>query len=148
MRISDWSSDVCSSDLRHAGGARHRWSRLRCRRRGDGALLHPAGRRRAAQRCWRRKRPRGAPAFRLLDPLSLRALHPADPRPCARTAGPWVLGGQRALWRRACGLMAMAGQHDDERRKRQKLKNWVLLAALLTFVVVVYFVAIIRMSGG
>jgi len=45
-------------------------------------------------------------------------------------------------------MMAMAKQHDDERRRRQKVKNWVLLAALLTFVAVVYFVALIRMSGG
>ncbi|MGF1629843.1 MAG: hypothetical protein ACFCUT_10260 [Kiloniellaceae bacterium] len=37
---------------------------------------------------------------------------------------------------------------DDERRKRQKMKNWVLLGALFVFVVVVYFVSIIRMSGG
>jgi hypothetical protein len=44
--------------------------------------------------------------------------------------------------------MVMAGRNDDERRKRQKVKNWVLLGALVTFVVVVYFVAIIRMSGG
>jgi len=44
--------------------------------------------------------------------------------------------------------MAMTGEHDDERRKRQKVKNWVLLGVLLTFVVVVYFVAIIRMGGG
>lgn len=42
----------------------------------------------------------------------------------------------------------MAGQHDDERRKRQKVKNWVLLGALLAFVVIVYFVALIRMGGG
>lgn len=44
--------------------------------------------------------------------------------------------------------MAMTGEHDNDRRKRQKIKNWALLGALLTFVVVVYFVSIIRMSGG
>jgi hypothetical protein len=43
--------------------------------------------------------------------------------------------------------MTMTGEHDD-RRRRQKIKNWALLAALLTFVVVVYFVSIIRMGGG
>jgi len=44
--------------------------------------------------------------------------------------------------------MAMTGENEDERRRRQRMKNWVLLGALLTFVVVVYFVSIIRMSGG
>lgn len=44
--------------------------------------------------------------------------------------------------------MAMAGENGDERRRRQKMKNWVTLIALLTFVVVVYFVALIRMGGG
>lgn len=44
--------------------------------------------------------------------------------------------------------MTMTGEHDNDRRKRQKVKNWALLAALLTFVVVVYFVSIIRMGGG
>jgi len=43
--------------------------------------------------------------------------------------------------------MAMAGENDDDRKKRQKIKNWALLAALLAFVVVVYFVSIIRMGG-
>src|SRR3546814_10552574 len=28
MRISDWSSDVCSSDLKHAGGVRGGWDNL------------------------------------------------------------------------------------------------------------------------
>jgi hypothetical protein len=45
-------------------------------------------------------------------------------------------------------MTAMTGERDDERRKRQKIKNWVLLAVLFTFVVVVYFVSIIRMGGG
>jgi len=43
--------------------------------------------------------------------------------------------------------MAMAGENDDDRKRRQKIKNWALLAALLAFVVVVYFVSIIRMGG-
>jgi hypothetical protein len=43
--------------------------------------------------------------------------------------------------------MAMTGK-DDDRRKRQKTKNWVLLGVLFVFVVVVYFVSIIRMGGG
>ena len=43
--------------------------------------------------------------------------------------------------------MAMTDK-DDDRRKRQKTKNWVLLGVLFVFVVVVYFVSIIRMGGG
>ncbi len=45
--------------------------------------------------------------------------------------------------------MAMTGQptdHQDARRLRAK--NLALLAALLAFVVVVYLVSIVRMSGG
>ena len=44
--------------------------------------------------------------------------------------------------------MTAMTKHDDERRRRQKVKNWVLFAVLFTFVAVVYFVALIRMSGG
>lgn len=44
--------------------------------------------------------------------------------------------------------MAMAGENDNDRKRRQKIKNWALLAVLLAFVVVVYFVSIIRMGGN
>src|SRR3546814_2826807 len=37
MRISDWSSDVCSSDLEAAGGDRHAADRDRAVRGGGGA---------------------------------------------------------------------------------------------------------------
>ena len=33
-------------------------------------------------------------------------------------------------------------------RRRQRVKNWALFAALVAFVVVVYFVSIVKMSGG
>lgn len=33
-------------------------------------------------------------------------------------------------------------------RRKRRVKNWALFAVLLTFVVVVYFVAIVRMGGG
>ncbi|MGF1611480.1 MAG: hypothetical protein ACFCUQ_18905 [Kiloniellales bacterium] len=39
-------------------------------------------------------------------------------------------------------------QTAEEFRRRRRVKNWVLFAALVAFVVVIYFVAIVRMSGG
>ncbi len=36
----------------------------------------------------------------------------------------------------------------DERRRRQRAKNWTLVAVLLAFVVLVYVVSIVRMSGS
>ena len=33
-------------------------------------------------------------------------------------------------------------------QRRQRMKNWALFAALVAFVVVVYFVSIVKMSGG
>lgn len=45
----------------------------------------------------------------------------------------------------------MARAHDSEGtelRRKLRTKNWVLFAALLGFVVVVYFVSIVRMGGG
>src|SRR3546814_10746407 len=44
MRISDWSSDVCSSDLRHAAFALHRLHQDRRRLPGDrrAQLVHVA----------------------------------------------------------------------------------------------------------
>ena len=44
--------------------------------------------------------------------------------------------------------MMMAGDDEQDRLKRQRKKNWALFAALALFVVVVYFVSIIRMGGG
>src|SRR3546814_10965196 len=55
MRISDWSSDVCSSDLRTAAGRRlpgpMERGRPRPRRRPDGAAQHRELRRRAQASC-------------------------------------------------------------------------------------------------
>src|SRR3546814_3898773 len=61
MRISDWSSDVCSSDLAH-GQVRHRpgLHRLRGRSRGRNEGGPHAGRGRA----WQRDRGRGAAEVR------------------------------------------------------------------------------------
>jgi hypothetical protein len=44
--------------------------------------------------------------------------------------------------------MVMAGEDEKDRLKRQRKKNWALLAALMAFVVIVYIVSIIRMGGG
>jgi len=42
----------------------------------------------------------------------------------------------------------MAGAGDDEeRRRRQRTKNWTLVAVLLGFVVLVYLITIVRLSG-
>ena len=37
---------------------------------------------------------------------------------------------------------------EDQIRRRQRAKNWALFAALVGFVVIVYFVSIVKMSGG
>jgi hypothetical protein len=37
---------------------------------------------------------------------------------------------------------------DDLRRRRQRARNWALLAALLGLVALIYMVSIVRMSGG
>ncbi|WP_422365068.1 hypothetical protein [Pelagibius sp.] len=44
--------------------------------------------------------------------------------------------------------MAMADEEEKERMRQQKRKNWALFGVLITFIVVVYFVSIIRMGGG
>ena len=36
----------------------------------------------------------------------------------------------------------------EERRRRQRAKNWTMVAVLLAFVVLVYVVSIVRMSGS
>ena len=36
----------------------------------------------------------------------------------------------------------------SEVHRRQRVKNWAILAVLVMFVVLVYFVAIVRMGGG
>ncbi len=46
-------------------------------------------------------------------------------------------------------MTAMTGQPTDrEEARRLRAKNLALLAALLAFVVVVYLVSVVRMSGG
>ncbi|WP_277345438.1 hypothetical protein [Pelagibius litoralis] len=44
--------------------------------------------------------------------------------------------------------MAMTDDEEKERLRQQRRKNWALFAILITFIVVVYFVSIIRMGGG
>ena len=44
--------------------------------------------------------------------------------------------------------MTMTDNDEKDRKQRQKIKNWALLGILFAFVVVVYFVSIIRMGGG
>ena len=40
-----------------------------------------------------------------------------------------------------------SAKRDEEAKRRLKLKNWALFAALMGFAVIVYFVAIVRMGG-
>jgi hypothetical protein len=35
-----------------------------------------------------------------------------------------------------------------EAKRRQRARNWAIFAALLAFVVIVYIVSIVKMSGG
>ncbi|HEY3149607.1 MAG TPA: hypothetical protein VGJ75_24800 [Dongiaceae bacterium] len=37
---------------------------------------------------------------------------------------------------------------NDERRRRQRTRNWAIFLALAAFVIVVYVVTIVRMKGG
>jgi predicted nucleic acid-binding Zn ribbon protein len=37
---------------------------------------------------------------------------------------------------------------DNERRRRQRARNWAIFLALAAFVLVVYVVTIVRMKGG
>lgn len=48
-------------------------------------------------------------------------------------------------------MTAMADKKErSEMHRRQRTKNWALLAALVAFIVLVYFVSIVRMgmNGG
>ncbi len=45
-------------------------------------------------------------------------------------------------------MTLMTDDEQKERLRQQKRKNWAIFAVLVTFVVVVYFVSIIRMGGG
>jgi fatty acid desaturase len=36
----------------------------------------------------------------------------------------------------------------EERRRRQRVKNWTLVAVLFALVALIYVVSIVRMSGG
>ena len=40
------------------------------------------------------------------------------------------------------------GSAAAERRRQVKARNWALFAALIGFAVLIYIVAIVRMSGG
>lgn len=37
---------------------------------------------------------------------------------------------------------------DEERRRRQRARNWAIFLALAAFVLIVYVVTIVRMKGG
>lgn len=39
------------------------------------------------------------------------------------------------------------GEREDRLRRQKRTRNWVMLVALLAFVVVIYFVALAKMGG-
>jgi hypothetical protein len=41
-----------------------------------------------------------------------------------------------------------AGAIDAERRRRQRMRNWAVLAALVAFCVVVYAITMVKLTGG
>jgi hypothetical protein len=51
-------------------------------------------------------------------------------------------------WMARGAKSAMTEPDKDEERRRRNTKNWVLFAVLVGFVVLVYFVSIVRMSRG
>src|SRR3546814_18769821 len=95
MRISDWSSDVCSSDL-EAGGARGGWDQPR-----GAAWRDPGGGRRERLRQVDAGAPAGAPhppdnrAGALPRPCHRRPVGSGDarpsPRPAVRIPGPLLV---------------------------------------------------------
>src|SRR3546814_1252239 len=102
MRISDWSSDVCSSDLRSADPQLHRGAA----RIADGGLFRPAlCRLRAAEIYRLAMTPRTAPAALLLLSLAVLATvygaqHLGGLRPCELCLyqrWPWWIAAGLAL---------------------------------------------------
>ena len=59
--------------------------------------------------------------------------------------GWWLERGRKVAV--TVGKMALDDENEEERRRRLKIKNWTLFALLFGFVVVVYLVSIVRMSG-
>ena len=98
--------------------------------------LHPGG----GARLVRQRRAGGAADVRLLDPLSLPAVHPADRRPRARPR------------RREPGMMAQSlptpAPNSTEQRRRRRARNRAVLLVLLLLVALIYVISIVRMSGG
>jgi hypothetical protein len=45
-------------------------------------------------------------------------------------------------------MNAPQSRANDERRRRQRARNWAICLALAAFVLVVYIVTIVRMKGG
>jgi fatty acid desaturase len=42
----------------------------------------------------------------------------------------------------------MADRQAEERRRRQRAKNWALVAVLFALVALIYLISIVRMSGA
>lgn len=46
------------------------------------------------------------------------------------------------------GATPNAAAIDAERRRRQRMRNWAVLAALVAFCVVVYAITMVKLKGG
>ena len=55
---------------------------------------------------------------------------------------------ERAETGMAEGEIKPPKRHRSELHRRQRTKNLALMAILVAFVIIVYFVAIVRMGGG
>ena len=58
-----------------------------------------------------------------------------------------VQGGKTPGDKVQAGKM-QAGAIDAERRRRQRMRNWAVLAALVAFCVVVYAITMVKLKGG
>lgn len=43
--------------------------------------------------------------------------------------------------------MSAMSEQGDKLRRQKRIRNWVMLLALLAFVVIIYFVALAKMGG-
>src|SRR3546814_2936866 len=99
MRISDWSSDVCSSDLRCVG--RHGFA-LRCLGFGRARFISLCGNRRSGPGCKHEGRSR----------RKKKPIHDSSPSECLTTRNPCF--PKRAWGRLVAKLLTRSEEHTSE----------------------------------